>query len=304
MFAKLLGWIVLRTRSDTSKEIEILVLRHQLAVLERRTPRPRMSWTDRALIAALTRRLPRPRRLGLLVTPATILRWHRQLIPRRWTTQPVRPGRPAIPAGLRALIVRLATENSTWGHRRIHGELASLGYQIGASTVWRILDTAGIDPAPRRAGPTWAQFLEAQAQAILACDLFHLDPITLHRLYTFFVIEHATRRVHILGVTAHPTGARLTQQARNLLMNLDDANRDFRFLIRDRDAKFTAAVDAVFTAVDIKIIKTPVRAPRANAIAERFVGTVRRELLDRLVILDPRHAAAVLYEFERHYNSH
>ena len=238
MFAKLLSWIVLRTRSDTTKEIEILVLRHQLAVLQRRTPRPRMSWTDRALIAALTRLLPVRRRLGLLVTPATILRWHRQLVARRWTTQPVRPGRPAIPAGLRALIVRLATENPTWGYRRIHGELAGLGYQIGASTVWKILHTAGIDPAPRRAGPTWTQFLRAQAHAILACDLFHLDTITLHRLYAFFVIEHATRRVHILGVTAHPTGAWLTQQARNLLMDLDDADRRFRFLIRDRDAKF------------------------------------------------------------------
>ena len=225
MFSKLLGWIVLRTRSDTTKDIEILVLRHQLAVLQRRTPRPRMSWTDRALIAALTRLLPVRRRLGLLVTPATILRWHRQLIARRWTTQPVRPGRPAIPAGLRALIVRLATENPTWGYRRIHGELAGLGYQIGASTVWKILHTAGIDPSPRRAGPSWTEFLRAQAHAILACDLFHLDTITLHRLYAFFVIEHATRRVHILGVTAHPTGAWLTQQARNLLMDLDDAGQ-------------------------------------------------------------------------------
>ena len=304
MFSKLLGWIVLHTRSDTSKEIEILVLRHQLAVLQRRTPRPPMSWTDRALIAALTRLLPRPRRLGLLVTPATILRCHRQLVARRWTTQPVRTGRPAIPAGVRALIVRLATENPTWGYRRIHGELASLGYQIGASTVWKILNAAGIDPAPRRAGPTWAQFLRAQAQAILACDLLHLDTITLHRLYAFFVIEHASRRVHILGVTAHPTGAWLTQLARNLLMDLDDANRGFRFLIRDRDSKFTAAFDAVFTATDVRIIKTPVRAPRANAIAERFVGTIRRELLDRLLIINQRHAAAVLHEFEHHYNRH
>jgi putative transposase len=137
MFTKLLGWIVLHTRSDTTKDIEILVLRHQLAVLQRRTPRPQMTWTDRALIAALTRLLPVRRRLGLLVTPATILRWHRQLITRRWTTQPVRAGRPAIAAGLRALIVCLATENPTWGYRRIHGELASLGYQIGASTAPR-----------------------------------------------------------------------------------------------------------------------------------------------------------------------
>ena len=273
MFSKLLGWMVLRTRSDTTKDIEILVLRHQLAVLRRHAPRPRFSWTDRALISALTRLLPVRRRLGLLVTPATILRWHRQLIARRWTTQPARPGRPAIPAGLRALVIRLATENPTWGYRRIHGELAGLGYRIGASTVWTILHNAGVDPSPRRAGPSWTEFLRAQAHAILACDLFHLDTITLRRLYAFFVIEHATRRVHILGVTAHPTGAWLTQQARNLLMDLDDAGSRFRFLIRDRDAKFTTAFDAVFTATDIRIIKTPVRAPRANAIAERFVGS-------------------------------
>jgi putative transposase len=304
MFAKLLGWIVLRTRSDTTKEIEILVLRHQLAVLQRRTPRPRMSWTDRALIAALTRLLPARRRLGLLVTPATILRWHRQLIARRWTTQPTRPGRPAIPAGVRALVLRLATENPTWGYRRVHGELAGLGYQIGASTVWKILHAAGIDPAPRRAGPSWAQFLRAQAHGILACDLLHLDTITLHRLYVFFVIEHATRRVHILGITAHPTVAWFTQQARNLLMDLEDAGRRFRFLIRDRDAKFTAAFDAVFTAINVTVIKSPVRAPRANAIAERFVGTIRRELLDRILIINQRHATAALRQYELHYNDH
>ena len=242
MLSMLLGWIVLRGRSDTSKEVEILVLRHQLAVLRRHPSRPRLSWADRAVIAALSRLLPVRRRLGLLVTPATILRWHRKLVARRWTTHPVRPGRPAIPAGLRALVLRLATENPTWGYRRIHGELAGLGYQIGASTVWTILHAAGIHPAPRRAGPSWSEFLRAQAHAILACDLFHLETITLRRLYAFFVIEHATRRVHILGITAHPTGAWLTQQARNLLMDLDDAGNQFRFLIRDRDAKFTDRV--------------------------------------------------------------
>jgi putative transposase len=301
---QLLRWIVLRTRSDATKEIEILVLRHQLAVLRRRTPRPRISWSDRAVIAALTRLLPVRRRHGFLVTPATILSWHRQLVRRRWTTPGNRPGRPAIPTGVRALTVRLATENPTWGYRRVHGELAVLGYQIGASTVWKILHAAGIDPSPRRTGPTWSQFLHAQAQAILACDLFHLDTITLHRLYAFFVIEHATRRVHILGVTAHPTAAWLTQQAHNLLMDLDDAHRLFRFLIRDRDSKLTAAFDAVFAAIDVQIIKTPVRAPRANAIAERFVATIRRELLDRLLIINQRHAATVLREFACHYNDH
>ena len=273
MFSKLLSWMVLRTRSDTAKEIEILVLRHQLAVLQRRTPRPRMSWTDRALIAALDPSAPRSpapraaRHAGHDPALAPTTR-HPPLDhparPARPTRHPRRPACPGRPPG---------HENPTWGYRRIHGELAGLGYQIGASTVWTILHTAGIDPSPRRAGPSWTEFLRAQAHAILACDLFHLDTITLQRLYAFFVIEHATRRVHILGVTAHPTGAWLTQQARNLLMDLDDAGRRFRFLIRDRDAKFTAAFDAVFTAIDVRIIKTPVRAPRANAIAERFVGT-------------------------------
>jgi len=304
MLTKLLGWIVLRARADTTKEIEILVLRHQLAVLRRRTPRPRIRWTDRAVIAALTRLLPVRRRFGLFVTPSTILRWHRQLVTRRWTTQPARPGRPGIPAGLRGLVVRLATDNPTWGYRRIHGELAGLGYQIGASTVWKILDGVGIDPAPRRAGPSWTEFLRAQAHAILACDLLHVDTVGLRRLYVFFVIEHATRRAHILGVTAHPTGAWLTQQARNLCMDLDDAGRRFRFLIRDRDTKFTTAFDAVFTAVDARIIRTPALAPRANAIAERFVGSLRRELLDRILIINERHAATVLRQYEHHYNDH
>ena len=201
-------------------------------------------------------------------------------------------------------MIRLATENPTWGYRRIHGELAGLGYQIGASTVWTILHSAGIDPSTRRAGPSWTEFVRAQAHAIIACDLFHLDTITLHRLYAFFVIEHATRRVHVLGVTAHPTGAWLTQKARNLLMDLDDAGHRFRFLIRDRDAKFTTAFEEVFTAIDIRTVRTPVRAPRANAIAERFISSVRRELLDRTLIINQRRAITVLTEYAEHYNSH
>ena len=201
--------------------------------------------------------------------------------------------------------MRLATENPTWGYRR--DPRRARRPRLPDRRLHRLEDPAHAPGStPRRDAPDrrGREFLRAQAHAILACDLFHLDTITLHRLYAFFVIEHATRRVHILGVTAHPTGAWLTQQARNLLMDLDDAGRRFRFLIRDRDAKFTAAFDAVFTAIDVRIIKTPVRAPRANAIAERFVGTIRRELLDRLLIINQRHAAAVLREFERHYNDH
>jgi putative transposase len=198
----------------------------------------------------------------------------------------------------------MAGENPTWGYRRIHGELVGLGHPIAASTVWRILKTAGIDPAPLRSGPTWRQFLTAQAHAILAVDFAHVDTVLLRRLYVLVVIEHGRRRVHVAGITAHPTGAWVTQQARNLLMDLGDRADQFRFLIRDRNTKFTAAFDAVFAGADIRIIRTPVRAPRANAIAERFIGTLRRECLDQLLITGPRHLAAVLREYVDHFNTH
>jgi putative transposase len=302
---QLVGGLALLARSDAAKDAEILVLRHQLAVLHRQVGRPRLTWADRAIIAVLALRLPPARRLGMLVTPGTILGWHRRLVTRRWTTTANRPpGRPSTPTGLRVLVKRLATENPTWGYRRIHGELAGLGHRVGASTVWAMLKAERLDPAPRRSGPTWQQFLTAQAEGIVACDLFHVDTILLRRLYVFFSVEHATRRVRILGVTSHPTGQWLAQQARNAIMDLDDAGRRVRFLIRDRDARFTAAFDAVFTSLDADVIKIPVRAPRANAICERFVGSVRRELLDRILILNAAHARRVLREYETHFNTH
>jgi transposase InsO family protein len=198
----------------------------------------------------------------------------------------------------------MARENPRWGYRRIQGELVGLGHQIAASTVWKILQTAGIDPAPRRSGPTWRQFLTAQAQAILAVDFAHVDTVFLRRLHVLVVIEHGRRCVHLGGITAHPTGAWVTQRARNLLMDLGDRAAQFRFLIRDRDAEFIPAVDAAFAGADIRILRTPVRAPQANAIAERFIGTLRRECLDHVLIIGPRHLTHVLQEYIEHYNTH
>jgi len=304
MLARVLSWLALLARSDAAKDVEILVLRHEVAVLRRNNPRPRMSWLDRAVLSALSKLLPPPLRQLRLVSPRTLLRWHARLVARRWKYPQRRPGRPPTATPIRTLVLRMARENPGWGYRRIRGELAGLGHPIAASTVWAILKAAGLDPAPRRSGPTWQQFLAAQAHAILAVDFAHVDTVFLRRLYLLIVIEHGRRRVHIAGITAHPTGAWVTQQARNLLMDLGDRADRFRFLIRDRDSKFTAAFDAVFTGADIRIINTPIRAPRANAIAERFIGTLRRECLDHLLIIGTRHLAAVLREYIDHYNGH
>jgi hypothetical protein len=256
-------------RSDTAKDAEILTLRHEVAVLRRTNPRPQMSWLDRALLSALSRLLPAPLRRVRLVSPRTLLRWHHQLGGRRWTYPHRSPGRPSTAPPIRTLVLRMARENPRWGYRRSQGELVGLGHSVAASTVWTILKDAGLDPAPRRAGPTWRQFLSAQAHAILAIDFAHVDTVCLRRLYVLVVIEHGRRHVHLAGITAHPTGAWITQQARNLLMDLGDRADRFRFLIRDRDSKFTTAFDAVFAGADIRIIRTPPQAPRANAIGER-----------------------------------
>jgi putative transposase len=248
IFIRLLGALALLLRSDVSKEPEILVLRHQMAVLRRQVARPKPSRADRALISALARLLPKPRRVGLLVTPGTLLRWHADLVKRRLTYKRKTPGRPPTKPTTHALVLHLAAENPTWGYRRIAGELAGLGRNVGAATVWRILHKAGIDPAPRRSEPSWGQFLRAQASGILACDFFHADTITPARLYCLAVVEHSSRRVHVLGVTANPTAGWVAQQARNLVLDLGDRVGGVNFLIRDRDAKSAQIINLLFLA--------------------------------------------------------
>jgi putative transposase len=304
MLVRVLSWLALLARSDAAKDVEILILRHEVAVLRRTNARPALTWRDRAMLSALSRLLPAPLRQLRLMSPRTLLRWHAQLVAHHWTYPRRPPGRPPTAPALRALVLRMARENPRWGYRRIQGELIGLGHPVAASTVWTIFQSAGLDPAPCRFGPTWRQFLSVQARAILAVDFAHVDTVFLRRLYVLVVIEHGRRHVHIAGITAHPTGAWVTQQARNLLMDLDDRADRLRFLIRDRDSKFTGSFDAVFTGADMRIIRTPIRAPRANAIAERFIGTLRRECLDHLLITGPRHLDVVLREYVQHFNAH
>jgi putative transposase len=280
----LLQLVLLRRRSEGSKELEIVVLRHELSVLRRQAARPQLHPSDRLLLAAASRLLPRSRWGSFLVTPTTLLRWHRRLIARRWTYAG-RTGRPPIGDEIRELVLRLARENPRWGYQRIVGEINGFGLKVSATTVRKILREAGIGPATSRSRLSWRAFLRQQAQSMLAVDFFTIETISLQRLYVLFFIELGSRRVHLAGCTANPTGAWVTQRARQFAWTLHEQPSRFRYLIRDRDSKFTRSFDAVFASEGIRVIRTPVRAPKANAIAERFVGTVRAECLDWLLIL-------------------
>jgi putative transposase len=305
LLRRLVSLAILKFRSDSAKDAELLVLRHENAVLRRHAGRVRYDPADRVWFVALARLLPRDRWTEVFpVTPATLLAWHRKLAAGKYDTSNRRkPGRPPTVPSIARIIVRLAKENPLWGYRRIHGEITKLGVTVAQSTVWEIMRKAGIEPAPRRAGPTWRQFLHAQASGILAVDFFHVDTVLLKRLYVLVFIEHDTRRMHLGGVTANPTGQWTTQQARNLSLTLGERFEDIKFLIRDRGSNFTASFDAVFQAAGTRILHTAVQAPRMNAVCERLVGTLRRELLDRVLILGERHLHAVLTRYQAHYNT-
>ena len=296
--------------SSRDKDAEILALRHQLSVLQRQLSPDRVRFTpgDRALLAALLHRLPRDvlKRLHLVVRPDTVLRWHRDVVARRHAqrSRPRHPGRPRTVRSVRVLVLRLVRENPGWGYRRVHGELLVLGVKVAASTVWEILHDAGIDPAPERSSTTWADFLRSQAEGLLACDFFETVTLSGARLYVLAVIEHASRRIRILGATAHPTASWVTQAARNLVMDLEDAGCRARFLIRDRDGKFPGLFDVILADAGIDVVLSGVRMPRMNSIMERWVQTCRRELLDRTLIWNQSHLLHALREFEQFYNGH
>jgi putative transposase len=281
-------------------EVENAVLRHQLRVLRRSVKRPPLTRRDRVLLAAASRLLPRERWGVFLVSPQTLLRWHRELVRRKWTYRRRRPGRPPLDPAVRELVLRLARENPKWGCVRIQGELRKLGVRVGATTVRTLIRRSGLGLAPRRDGPSWAQFLRVRAEGIAACDFFTVETVWLRTLYVLFFIEHGTRRVRLAGLTAHPDGTWMRQQARNLAV--DEQLENVRFLIHGRDAKFSGPFDQLIAEEGVRVIKTPVRAPRANAIAERWVRTVRSECLDQLLVVGRRHLERIVRDYLSHYN--
>jgi hypothetical protein len=297
MLGRVMALVLLCFRSSDFKEPEIVVLRHELALLRRQVSRPASRPADRAFLAAASRLLPRARWGSFFVTPET-------LVARHWTYPGRLPGRPKVSRDVRELVLRLARENPRWGYQRIAGELVALGVQVSPTSVRRILASSGLGPAGRRGGLSWSEFIRGQAQSVIPCDFFAVDTISLRRIYVLFFIELSTRRVHFAGLTENLDGAWTAQQARNFVFSLPERERSLEFLVPDNDGKFTRAFDTVFDTEGIRVIHTPVRAPKANAVAERFVGTVRRECLDWLLITNGRHLRNVLRESVDHYNFH
>jgi transposase InsO family protein len=301
---RLFALVVLCFRSSASKELEIVVLRHELSILRRQAKRPQLREADRVLLAALSRVLPRRSWSVFLVSPRTLLRWHQRLVARRWTYPRARMGRPPVGSEVAKLVVRFARENPSWGYKRIVGELLGLGVAVSPSAVRAILIRHGLPPVPERDRLSWRRFLRQQAASMLACDFLTVETVRLTRIYVLFFISLERRRIEFIASTANPDGRWVTQQARNLMMQLGERERQFRFLLHDRDSKFCFDFDAVFRSEGIRIIHTPVRAPNANAHAERWVGTLRGDCLDRMLILNRRHLDHVLRVYVAHYNRH
>ena len=292
----------LAVRSGPATDLEIIVLRHQLTVLRRQNDRPELGDDDRSLLGAIAAALPRPHRHGWIVTPDTLLRWHRRRIARHWTQTARRPGRSSTATEIRQLILRLAAENPTWGYRRIHGELARLHHRSASSTVGQILKTNGIDPAAQRAEVTWSKFLHSQAA--VACDFFTVDTALLRRFYVLFFIHVPSRQVFFAGVSTNPTGPWTTQAAGNLWLRHTNQLTQARALVRDRGSRFVSAFDEIFRSEGLKILKTPVRTPVANTFAERWIGSIRRKLLDRTIIWNQHQLARLVADYIEHYNQH
>ena len=300
----LIQLLIIRGRSEAVLRAEVLALRHQLAVLERQVGRPRWQPLDRLVLTSISRVLPRPAWRALLPSPETLVRWHRELVRRKWTAFQRRPRRCRANARneLHDLILKLARENDGWGYRRIVGELHKLGHRCSNQTVRRVLSRHGLEPAPRRSQRSWSEFVRQHADQILATDFFHVDTVWLSRLYVLFFIEVGSRRVHFAGCTYNPSAEWVVQQARHVAWMLQDGVMNAKFLLRDRDSKLTVAFDEVFKSEGVKVIRLPYRRPVANAFAERFVSTCRREVFDRLLIFGQRHLERVLAEFFDHYN--
>ena len=301
----LLRLLMPSSSGERQTELELVVLRHELNVLRRQVKRPTLRPRDRALLSACARRMPRASWTCFFVTPKTLLRWHRELIRRRWSRYARRrKGRPPFSSDIKELVLRLARENQRWGYKRIQGELKALGIEISASTIRTLLRRHGLGPAPRRGEVTWRQFLTQQAHGIIACDFFTVETLWLKRIYVLFFIEHSSRRVHFAGCISRPHAAWITQQARNTVTHFDERDSHFQFLIRDRDTKFAASFDEVFRTEGLEIVRTPIRAPKANAFAERWVRTIRTECLDWVLIISRRHLERVVRIYIDHYNRH
>jgi putative transposase len=304
LFRRALAVASLRLRSREFKELEIVVLRHELAVLRRQVARPRLEESDRVFLAAASRLLGRASRPSLFVSPDTLLGWHRQLVRKRWTYAGRRPGRPAVSEEIRELVLRLARENPRWGYQRIVGELAGVGVRVSVTSVAKILRQAGVPPAGARVQLSWREFIRAHAASMIACDFFTVETLWLGRIYVLFFLELGSRRVHLAGCAANPDGGWAVQQARQFAWSLCERPTPARFLIHDRDSKFSRGFETVFKSEGVEIIRTPFRAPRANAFAERWVGTVRRDCLDWLLIVSRRQLERVLRIYVDHYTTH